>query len=468
MPNYERVLSSIGYVYRGHCIDEDWSEKARNLGVVSKGRDPARLQSLERSDLIRGYTEYKSGGGTALIRCIRSFQYGVGLHEIPNLLEMVRILLRNGANPFENSRRVRGGVLHAATQIGDFELIHIILLSTFGDMESVKAWEPYPFETVNVLPKTEIDVTKNNFVNQRDEWGQTPLHTAIDFLRSRAHLPTEIIEFLIDNGADVNARDNEGRTALFSCPVDRFSGITNILFEHGADVNAVNKYGESFLFEHNLTPQAIEQHLHHGADINIENRYGETPLHAAVQGHLNVQFLISVGAEIEAIDNRGQTPIFIAVIHERFDSFMTLFDAGANLSTVSENGETLLHLAVRNKNITQFLINHDADVNARDNLGQTPILNVAQRGDAEIGMLLWKAGADIYSEDNLGESAFKIGTFWDPKNPIRIVIAAEIAAENDRKRMEAFAMSHHTRLGEGSWAHLLYPDITRKIQDKGR
>jgi len=47
------------------------------------------------------------------------------------------------------------------------------------------------------------------------------------------------------------------------------------------------------------------------------------------------------------------------------------------------------------------------------------------------------------------------------------VIAAEIAAENDRKRKEAFAMSHHIRLGEGSWAHLLYPDITKKILDGG-
>ena len=76
--------------------------------------------------------------------------------------------------------------------------------------------------------------------------------------------------------------------------------------------------------------------------------------------------------------------------------------------------------------------------------------------------------ADIYTEDNLGESAFKIGTFWDPENPIRIVIAAEIEAENDRKRKEAFAMSHHSRLGEDSWAHSLHPEIRRMIQDEGR
>ena len=174
------------------------------------------------------------------LRCIHSFQYGVGLDETPNLLEMVRILLRNGANPFENSPRGRGGVLHEATQIGDIDLIHLILFSTFGDMESVKAWEPHPFDTVNVLPKTRIDVTKIEFVNQRNERGQTPLHTAIDFLRPREHLPTEIVEFLIENGADVNAIDKEGQPPLFMCQMQRYSSIMDVLLQHGADVNAVN------------------------------------------------------------------------------------------------------------------------------------------------------------------------------------------------------------------------------------
>jgi len=461
--NDNRVVSSTGYMFRGWSIDEDWMQKARQLGVVAKCRDPTRLQALERAGLVRGYTEYDSGGGaTALIHCIRSFQYR-GIDERPNLFEMVRIFLENGANPFNYSPRWGDGVLHEATQIGDFELIHFILFSTFGNMESVKAWEPYPFETTNVLSTTQIYVTKLGFVNRRNKDGQTPLHIAIDFLRPREQDPTEIVEFLIENGADVNATDQEGRTPLFMCSVKRYSSIIDVLLEHGADVNAVNKHGETLLFEHNITPQVTEQLLHRGVDVNTVNRYGETPLHRAVHKKLNVQFLISHGANIEAIDGRGQTPIGTAVRYQHFESFTALFHANANLSIVDKQGETLLHLAARSENITRFLIECGANIDAVDNFGQTPLLTAAQCRVLPSAMLLWQAGADIYAENEEGDSAFNIGTqTWDPQNPIRKVIAAE----NDLRRKEAFAMSHHRRLGEHSSAHLLDQEMVRMVLER--
>ena len=75
-------------------------------------------------------------------------------------------------------------------------------------------------------------------------------------------------------------------------------------------------------------------------------------------------------------------------------------------------------------------------------------------------MLLWEAGANIYTEDNEGDSVFKIGTrAWDPENPVREVLAAE----NDRRRNEAFAMVYHERLGKVSPAHSLTPEIVSMI-----
>ena len=157
--NSERVVGSTGYVFRGNGIDADWQRKAMNLANVARSRDPVRLLQLADAGLIRGYTEYNSGA-TALIQCIRSFHY-VDLLELPNLLQMVRVLLGNGANPFTHSR-LYGGVLHAATQLGDIDLIRLILDSTFEGKNSVKAWKPYDFEIQTSQFKNEKYITKIN------------------------------------------------------------------------------------------------------------------------------------------------------------------------------------------------------------------------------------------------------------------------------------------------------------------
>ena len=88
--NDKRVVSKTGYVFRGDGIDEDWIEKARELGVVSKSHDPVKLQELADAGLIKGYTEYDSGGGaTALIHCIRSFGHYFFFLSIPVMRDQI-------------------------------------------------------------------------------------------------------------------------------------------------------------------------------------------------------------------------------------------------------------------------------------------------------------------------------------------------------------------------------------------
>jgi len=52
-----------------------------------------------------------------------------------------------------------------------------------------------------------------SLVNVSDNYGNTPLHTAVEKGNIR------IVEFLIQNGADVNAKDNEGRTPAYFAEV---------------------------------------------------------------------------------------------------------------------------------------------------------------------------------------------------------------------------------------------------------
>ena len=53
----------------------------------------------------------------------------------------------------------------------------------------------------------------------------------------------ELVEYAIKNGADVNAKDNYGRTALHWASRDDHLEIVKILLAHGADVNAKDNDG---------------------------------------------------------------------------------------------------------------------------------------------------------------------------------------------------------------------------------
>jgi len=55
------------------------------------------------------------------------------------------------------------------------------------------------------------------------------------------------VKQLLEKGADVNARDEDGWTALIKASYNGYEGIAELLIEYGADVNAQNKYGDTAL-----------------------------------------------------------------------------------------------------------------------------------------------------------------------------------------------------------------------------
>ena len=79
-------------------------------------------------------------------------------------------------------------------------------------------------------------------VHAKDTKGETPLHKAA--LRNK---DTEFIKFLIAGGADVDAKDNNGETPLHRAEVNNNVKIIACLLNRGADIYARNKYGQTLL-----------------------------------------------------------------------------------------------------------------------------------------------------------------------------------------------------------------------------
>ena len=80
-------------------------------------------------------------------------------------------------------------------------------------------------------------ISRGANVNARSGDGATPL------MRS-CYVP-EITKVLIESGAEVDAQDDKGRTALFLASYYRCRATARILVENGADPNMKNKQGES-------------------------------------------------------------------------------------------------------------------------------------------------------------------------------------------------------------------------------
>ncbi len=162
-----------------------------------------------------------------------------------------------------------------------------------------------------------------SLVNQADEHGFTPLMLAV----SSADRTPELVQALIDAGADVNAKTGEGYTAL-----------------------------------------------HMMADVN-----GPTG-HGAMPGHL-ARILVAAGGELEAKQHWGWTPLMRAAVEGTVDELQALAEVGARLDhlfpgyTLSAflDGRTTLMAAIGFPEKVRVLIEAGADLLAVDAHGQTAL-----------------------------------------------------------------------------------------------
>ena len=121
------------------------------------------------------------------------------------------------------------------------------------------------------------------------------------------------IVVLIELGADVNARDDHGQTAMHSA-ASRGRGDARILAELGGDVKAAENDGWA-------------------------------PLHSAAwQGHVDATRVLAVlGGDVNERKNGGMTPMHSAAISAYGDAIRTL----AERSGKDEHGETSMHFSAR-------------------------------------------------------------------------------------------------------------------------
>ncbi|NOR46379.1 MAG: hypothetical protein GQ534_12410 [Candidatus Delongbacteria bacterium] len=191
---------------------------------------------------------------------------------------------------------------------------------------------------------------------------------------------TEIAKFLIDFGADLNAKDKEGSSPLHNSAAKSNYDISKYLIDKGADVNF--------------------------KDMN-----DVTPLHfACMSGNLEiVKYMVKKGAEVNAVSKAGNRPVSWSVVRNQVEAIKFLKENKADVSYINENGQNLLFAAAGRKAKESFklLLSYGLDINSKDKYNNTPIRNAVYSGKDMVEFLLTN-GSDPAPKECMNGNTCKI------------------------------------------------------------
>jgi ankyrin repeat protein len=381
----EGDAEKVGLLLRAGCspnAEEKYSGRTALMYAAEKGHlelvqfllaskakvDQAVRPKVYRSGLpLPGWesrTEHPNPGWTALMFAAQAGHCGI-----------LRTLLAAGADPN------RQGVPNMSKS--DNNSTALMLASQKGKIECV-----------DLLLKVGANVNTTNLM------GATPLLVAGN---------AEIAELLLKAGANINAQELYGGNALRHAVARVDERMIRMLLAAGADIHARDQMGRTAMFS--ARGKAIQVLVDAGADVNVKDNEGRTPLlHVARDGGYrgNVMTFFKAGASLEGL-SPWDAFLFLqdAVNASDLTAVKAALEAGATINETRAYGGHILFAAAHRGNmaIVRVLLDRGADPNATHESGTTPLMQAAIRGHTDAIRLLLSRDANINARDKHGHTA---------------------------------------------------------------
>ncbi len=207
--------------------------------------------------------------------------------------------------------------------------------------------------------------------------------------------------------ADINSVDEFGTPILIRVILDDCSYKLDFLLENGADINVRDKYGNTALHRCVETDKYfmdVWRLTEKGIDVNAQNQWGQTSLIRAIKFDQNskADYLITHNADLDICDNNGCSPLWYAASRKNSTILQHLVEQGANVNCPANDGSTPLMWAITDcsKEDIYALIDAGADIHSQLNNGLTPVMFAAARGDLDVLRDLEEKGADMHATVN--------------------------------------------------------------------
>lgn len=132
------------------------------------------------------------------------------------------------------------------------------------------------FEVIELLINNGADINSN-----QSYYKEIPLHRVCARIRPKM----DVIKLLLERGSKVNVENITGKTPIFYCNFSFSVELLNLLINYGADIKHTDKYNNTILHDDYIMcgdfddfEEYLKVIISHGVDINSKNSAGHTPL----------------------------------------------------------------------------------------------------------------------------------------------------------------------------------------------
>lgn len=235
-------------------------------------------------------------------------------------------------------------------------------ISSYSDLLEFSPLEKSVFtgntKMVKILLQAGADPSVKSLYSQK-----SPLHYALE------ENYTEIVELLIENGADIALEDFNGETPIYGAIENKSYNLVKILIEKGTDVNYV----------------APEYY----SPLRLACRKSTIEI---------VQLLIDAGADVNYVSSNGKlTALSDAIISNSKDKIELLLKSGAQIDLITKSSTSLLESVYFDNNfdLMRFLLEKGADPWLGNEVDDSQIYNFLKYNETDLVLELIPYGSDI-------------------------------------------------------------------------